>query len=112
MPLGNHYYMIVATEAYRSAGNSRVTISGGGSTPPTTPSPPVPPTPTNQPPTPTGGSVSDVRCPPNNRKKLTKGPVLCPLGPVRRQRLERPQVLLSGHLPAPERLVLSVPLRA
>lgn len=61
MPLGNHYYMIVATEAYRSAGNARVTISGsnnGGSPPVTPPSPPVtPPSPPVQPP-PGGGSVS------------------------------------------------------
>jgi endo-1,4-beta-xylanase len=55
MPLGNHYYMVLATEAYRSAGRAQVTILEGGSTPN--------PQPTTQSPQPTqnpggGGNVS------------------------------------------------------
>ena len=42
MPLGNHYYMVLATEAYRSAGRAQVTILEGGSTPDPEPTQPGP----------------------------------------------------------------------
>ena len=63
MPLGNHYYMVLATEAYRSAGRSQVTILEGGGSPNPNPNPTQPapnPQPTQNPGNGGGGNVSSL----------------------------------------------------
>jgi hypothetical protein len=120
MKLGSHDYQILAVEGYFSSGNADLTISEGGSTgggngggSGTTTTQPAGTT-TTAPPTNTGGSGSGSVSTSSiqrsgNDQRTDMLPVLRHLGPVRRSRLEWPNLLPERfYLPGFQQLLLSV----